>query len=386
MIDVTLVLQKLRDGAPSITRTTSVSIASVDAHHLRIPLHQMSAAANTSASDASGNEDVVDEDGLRRSLRAAMQYVQSNEPLEATYKPLLLNSAITQRRPVLVKDKLYKRLGSQLRPRVEAFLQQTQGKDPFDRIAQRQPLGNEEMRAAFTLRDAKEHEQQTLLEVTLASMPRRNGMDQETRMKYFDAVAKGLQNKKPPSTFRAAPAIASTISAAEQTEQAIKKAELERERDLARRREEARREREEAERRVRDGEQQKRRRVETPKQALHQLYYPLFKALWDTEFPQLGGINPFRIVIDRENCAAVGAPDYFSVITTPMNLTYIQQKVDNMEYDVLAEFFADIDLMIKNCLLYNSDPKNPYHQAALELKKKYMRLGKSLVKKVKGRK
>jgi hypothetical protein len=97
------------------------------------------------------------------------------------------------------------------------------------------------------------------------------------------------------------------------------------------------------------------------------------------EFPLLGGINPFRIVIDRDNCASVGAPDYFDIIDKPMNLTYIQSKVDGMEYESLSAFFADVDLMINNCLLYNSDASNPYHIAAQELKKRYLRIAKKVV-------
>ena len=45
-----------------------------------------------------------------------------------------------------------------------------QGQDPFDRIGQRKPLDETGMRAAFTLREAKEHEQQPLLEATLTAL------------------------------------------------------------------------------------------------------------------------------------------------------------------------------------------------------------------------
>ena len=62
-----------------------------------------------------------------------------------------------------------------------------------------------------------------------------------------------------------------------------------------------------------------------------------------------------------------------------MNLTYIQQKVEKMEYESLHAFFADVDLMIKNALVYNSDPKNPYRIAAEEMKKRYKKHAKKIV-------
>lgn len=342
--------------------------------------------ANTAKSAASA-EAAPNEEALRKQLRQAMQKLASREPLEPTYKRLLLNGIVTPRRPVLPKDKFYKRVGSHLRDRVEIFLMQNQGKDPFDRLTQRQPLEESAMRGALTLRDAKEHEQEPLLQATLAAFPRRNGMDEATRKRYFDSIALGLQSRhsKPRSNNNATtPGTRSLTpppkSAAEQTEQARQQAELERQREQTRIREAARRKREEDERKRREEEIEKKKNlIETPQQALHKLYYPIFRKLWDMEFPHLGGINPFRIVIDRDNCASMGAPDYFDIVKEPMNLTYIQHKVDNMSYDSLSAFFADVDLMIKNSLLYNSDPNNPYHAAAQEMKKKYMKIVKKVL-------
>ena len=62
-----------------------------------------------------------------------------------------------------------------------------------------------------------------------------------------------------------------------------------------------------------------------------------------------------------------------------MNLTYIKQKVDKMEYKSLTDFFADVDLTISNALLYNSDPSNPYRIAAEDMKKKYLKMAKKLL-------
>jgi hypothetical protein len=349
--------------------------------------------ADADVSTVAADTTSVDEEDLRQRLRRAMQHIQRSEPLEPTSKHLLLNGIVTPRRPVLVRDKFYKRLGSQLRPLVEKFVQDTQGKSIADRIAQRKPLDDTAMRAAFTLRDAKEHEQQGFLEATLASLPRRRGMDQQTWKRHMDAVAHGLQTTKKPAAaaFRtSAPAAAAAtlsssstiITAAEQTELARQQADLDRQREQAKQREAARRQREQDERdedQRRRQQQQRQRSAETPRHILHQLYQPIFQKLWDMEFGHLGGINPFRIVIDRENCASVGAPDYFDVIRKPMNLTYIKDKVDHMEYETLSAFFADVDLMIQNCLQYNSDPGNPYHVAALDLQKRYLKMAKKVV-------
>jgi hypothetical protein len=339
----------------------------------------MSAPGNAPAAASAVNSGPNEED-LRRQLGATFQNLKSREPLEPTYKRLLMNGVVTPRRPVLPKDKFYKRVGSRLRERVENFLVETQGKDPFDRIAQRQPLEEGAMRAALTMREAKEHEQQALLDATLAALPRRQGMDDLTRRRHLEAIAQGLQSREK-KVARTDP---STQSVAQQTEHARQQAELERRQSQASAREAARRRREEEERQHREEEiQRKRRLVETPVHALHKIYQPIFKKLWDMEFAYLGGINPFRIVIDRDNCTSVGAPDYFDVIDTPMNLSYIQTKVDRMEYESLSAFFADVDLMIKNALKYNSDPSNPYRVAAEDLKKRYMKMVKKVMQTIK---
>ena len=117
--------------------------------------------------------------------------------------------------------------------------------------------------------------------------------------------------------------------------------------------------------------------METPQESLQRYYEPMFNSLWDMEF--WDGLNPFRIVIDKTNCASMGAPDYCDVIEKPMNLTYIREKVNNKEYMTLQDFFGDIELLINNALLYNSDPNNQYHIAANKMKSKYIELRKKLI-------
>jgi len=66
------------------------------------------------------------EEDLRNQLQAAMRDLKRREPLDPTYKRYLLNGLVTNRRPVLPKDKAYKKIGSDLRAVVEAFADQTQ--------------------------------------------------------------------------------------------------------------------------------------------------------------------------------------------------------------------------------------------------------------------
>jgi flagellar biosynthesis GTPase FlhF len=207
-------------------------------------------------------------------------------------------------------------------------------------------------------------------------------MTEEEGRRHLEGVALGLQNHKWRSQAAAAAAESSdrtqqaVATAVKQTEQA---AELERQRQEAQAREQARRRREQAEARRKTEEEERDHRTDTPQQVLHKIYSPLFQMVWNLEFANLGNINPFRMIIDRDNCAAVGAPDYFDIIDKPMNLTWIQQKVERKEYRSLQTFFGDMDLMIDNALKYNSDASNPYRVAALELRQKYKAAAKKLV-------
>ena len=353
------------------------------------------------------------EEDLRRQLRTLAQNLKRREPLKPTYKHLLTDGIVTIRKPTLPKDKFYRRIGSRLRVTVEAFATEMQGKDPFDRIAQRQELETDKMRAALTLREFKEHEQTPLLEATLTAMlaaKRRvtggggagqGPVDELSRRRYLDGVALGLQHqstKKPRklwTAFRSNSASSSSNKVAAVTEHDQKRQEARQREELKQQQLQAQEEQQQQNRRRRTPQPQHEGSKggsssgsqappppETPQQALHKFYQPIFKLLWDMEFPYLGNTNPFRMVIDRENCAAVGAPDYFDIIEKPMNLTYIQQKVDNLSYTALSGFFQDVELMLQNALLYNSDPHNPYRIAAEEMQKKYKRAAKKVVQSI----
>jgi Bromodomain len=77
---------------------------------------------------------------------------------------------------------------------------------------------------------------------------------------------------------------------------------------------------------------------------------------------------------------------FLPILFSQMNLTYIQQKVEKAQYESLQDFFKDVDLMISNALLYNSDPSNPFRIAAEEMKKRYMKIAKKVVQTLKEKK
>eukprot|EP00980_Cylindrotheca_fusiformis_P028971 scaffold22681_cov146-Cylindrotheca_fusiformis.AAC.3 len=315
------------------------------------------------------------EDELRKQLLASLKTLTRREPLDPNYKRLLLSGSVTRRIPTIPKDKFYKRIGSGLRQRVETYMMEMQGKDPFDRISQRQPLEEEKMRAAFTLREPKPHEQQPLLEATLAQT-----MMHPERKRALDGIAMGLQSRNPTPSGKKMMRTTTTTTASATSEHhhsselAKRKAELERQREQARQWEEARARREEEERLAKERELLQ-KKTKNPQQAL---IVKVFETLWNMSFVVLGGSNPFRSVIDRENCASIGAADYFDIITTPMNLVYIKDKVHGMQYSTLQSFFADVDLMIQNAITYNSDPTNPFRMAAEEMKKRYQKIVKKV--------
>ncbi|CAG8496144.1 1853_t:CDS:2 [Diversispora eburnea] len=59
---------------------------------------------------------------------------------------------------------------------------------------------------------------------------------------------------------------------------------------------------------------------------------------------------PFYEPVDAER---LGIPDYYKIITHPMDITTISSKLDNEQYSNVGEFEADVRLMFRNCYVYN---------------------------------
>lgn len=49
----------------------------------------------------------------------------------------------------------------------------------------------------------------------------------------------------------------------------------------------------------------------------------------------------------------LGLHDYHTIITKPMDLGTVKQKMDNREYRTAADFAADVRLIFTNCYRYN---------------------------------
>lgn len=59
---------------------------------------------------------------------------------------------------------------------------------------------------------------------------------------------------------------------------------------------------------------------------------------------------PFLAPVSAEEVS-----DYYAVITNPMDLSKVGQKITNQEYPSFAEMKKDLDLIWSNCYAYNHD-------------------------------
>jgi len=384
-------------------------------------------SASTTKTSQSGQRP---QEVLLRQLVSFDKRISKRENLDPTYKFLLIHNS-NVKAPHIHKDKMYKQFSADLRERVESYMGKYGSENPYldGRKAKigrnRADLDVEMMKNAFKLRECKQFEQEAFIEAELAATKARrlrgSLIEEGTRRRSVEAMALGLQEKERKKKRRDVnfleavrqkmleaekeslekkkalvtdeqEAAAIDVELRQKLEEALaakeKQVEEERRRqDVTEskhreRNREMERLREEEEDRIRaeydrDERIQRARRLETPQQALHRIYQPMFQALWDQDF--FDGTNPFRIVITKENCAFMGAQGYCDIVKTPMNLTYVRTKVTDCKYETLQDFFQDIELIISNALLYNSDPNNAYHKAANMMKKKYIKLRKYLL-------
>ncbi|CAO3593425.1 unnamed protein product [Absidia cylindrospora] len=72
---------------------------------------------------------------------------------------------------------------------------------------------------------------------------------------------------------------------------------------------------------------------------------------------------PFLYPVDA---VALNIPDYHTIITHPMDISTIERKLTNHQYDSAEDFENDIRLMFNNCYRYNP-PALPIHKMAKDL-------------------
>lgn len=77
--------------------------------------------------------------------------------------------------------------------------------------------------------------------------------------------------------------------------------------------------------------------------------------------------GPFLQPVDP---VALGIPDYLEKIKKPMDLSTIEQKLNQSNYSDPAEFVADVRLMLDNCFTYNP-PNHLVHNMGRNLEKTF---------------
>lgn len=68
------------------------------------------------------------------------------------------------------------------------------------------------------------------------------------------------------------------------------------------------------------------------------------------------------------------APNYFNVIKHPMDLNLVMKKLKTFQYRSKKDFVADLMLIWRNCLTYNTDPKHFLRVHAIAMQKKTLSL------------
>ncbi|KAI1777387.1 histone acetyltransferase GCN5 [Hypoxylon cercidicola] len=72
---------------------------------------------------------------------------------------------------------------------------------------------------------------------------------------------------------------------------------------------------------------------------------------------------PFLKPVDKD-----AVPDYYNVITSPMDLSTVEEKLESDSYAAPRDFIADLKLIFSNCLQYN-DAATTYVRCAVKLEK-----------------
>ena len=67
--------------------------------------------------------------------------------------------------------------------------------------------------------------------------------------------------------------------------------------------------------------------------------------------------DPFRTAVDPN---ALGIPDYYEIIKTPMDMSTIKTKLENGDYTEPWEFVDDVWLMFENAWVYNRKQSRVY--------------------------
>ena len=95
------------------------------------------------------------------------------------------------------------------------------------------------------------------------------------------------------------------------------------------------------------------RKVTFSKDELRNALLPPLEKMWAIEPDAI----PFRSPVDPN---ALGIPDYFEIIRTPMDMSSIRRKLDTGAYQDPWEFVNDVFLMFENAWVYNRKTSRVY--------------------------
>uniref|UniRef100_A0A8C6T375 Bromodomain and PHD finger containing, 3b n=1 Tax=Neogobius melanostomus TaxID=47308 RepID=A0A8C6T375_9GOBI len=115
---------------------------------------------------------------------------------------------------------------------------------------------------------------------------------------------------------------------------------------------------------IRKREKLKREQVKVHQATLEMLLTPMLMLLRST-LDQLQEKDTIQIFAQPVNIKEV--PDYLEFISKPMDFSTMRSKLENHLYRSVPDLEADFNLMVSNCLLYNSKD-TVFHRAALRLR------------------
>ncbi|KAK2897928.1 bromodomain and PHD finger-containing protein 3 isoform X1 [Channa argus] len=115
---------------------------------------------------------------------------------------------------------------------------------------------------------------------------------------------------------------------------------------------------------IRKREKLKREQVRVHQAALEMQLTPMLILLRST-LDQLQEKDTAQIFLQPVDIKEV--PDYLEFISKPMDFSTMRTKLDNHAYRSVVDLEADFNLMVSNCLLYNSKD-TMFHRAALRLR------------------
>ncbi|XP_058032444.1 bromodomain and PHD finger-containing protein 3 isoform X5 [Ahaetulla prasina] len=115
---------------------------------------------------------------------------------------------------------------------------------------------------------------------------------------------------------------------------------------------------------IRKREKLKREQVKV-QQAAMELQLTPFNVLLRTTLDLLQEKDPAQIFADPVNLSEV--PDYLEFISKPMDFSTMRKKLESHQYQTLDEFEEDFNLMLANCMRYNSKD-TIFHRAAVRLR------------------